>query len=109
VSMAGSYKDLFEHLSSGYEKLSDKSARDVFRERVDTMLMGSTLEHTMIAGGTPEAAEAATELESEVTADPVSTPAGEDVMADQGAPAMPDGEPLVGTESAEAKAAAKSA
>ncbi|MCB1960822.1 MAG: DUF1043 family protein [Rhodocyclaceae bacterium] len=40
VSMAGSYKDLFEHLSTDYEKLSDGSARELFRERVDALLLG---------------------------------------------------------------------
>lgn len=40
VSMAGSYKALFEHLSSGYEQLSDgRSGRDLFRERVATLLL----------------------------------------------------------------------
>lgn len=40
VSMAGSYKALFEHLSSGYEQLSDgRSSRDLFRERVATLLL----------------------------------------------------------------------
>lgn len=39
VSMAGSYKALFEHLSSGYAKLSDGSDRDLFRERVATLLI----------------------------------------------------------------------
>lgn len=39
VSMAGSYKDLFEHLSSGYEKLSAGSARDLFKERVTALLL----------------------------------------------------------------------
>ena len=41
VSMAGSYKDLFEHLSADYEKLSDGSARELFRERVDALLLGA--------------------------------------------------------------------
>ena len=39
VSMAGSYKALFEHLSEGYAKLSDGSDRDLFRERVATLLI----------------------------------------------------------------------
>ncbi|MGL1832363.1 ZapG family protein [Rhodocyclaceae bacterium SMB388] len=39
VSMAGSYKDLFEHLSSGYEKLSEGSARELFKERVAALLL----------------------------------------------------------------------
>ena len=33
AAMAGSYKDLFEHLSSGYEELSSGSARQLFRDR----------------------------------------------------------------------------
>lgn len=101
VSMAGSYKELFEHLSSGYDKLSDKSARDVFRERIDAMLVGSSLEHRMIGKAPPEsAAEAATDL-PQVPADGESaqgSAVGEDALADQGAPAMPDGEPMVGAE-----------
>lgn len=39
VSMAGSYKELFEHLSSGYEKLSAGSARELFKERVTALLL----------------------------------------------------------------------
>ena len=34
VSMAGSYKEMFEHLSSGYEQLSTGSARELFQQRV---------------------------------------------------------------------------
>lgn len=41
VSMAGSYKELFEHLSSGYEKLSSGSARELFQQRVDALLVGN--------------------------------------------------------------------
>jgi|GEM_PF-635814 len=39
VSMAGSYKELFEHLSSGYAKLSDGEEKDLFRQHVATMLL----------------------------------------------------------------------
>lgn len=42
VSMAGSYKDLFEHLSSGYEKLSEGSARELFQQRVTSLLLEGT-------------------------------------------------------------------
>ncbi len=42
VSMAGSYKELFEHLSSGYERLSAGGARDVFKERVTALLLDGT-------------------------------------------------------------------
>lgn len=41
VSMAGSYKELFEHLSSGYEKLSSGDARGLFKERVAALLIGA--------------------------------------------------------------------
>ncbi|MBT0961835.1 YhcB family protein [Denitromonas iodatirespirans] len=40
VSMAGSYKDLFDHLSSGSERISAGPARKRFRERVDALLLG---------------------------------------------------------------------
>ncbi len=39
ASMAGSYKDLFEHLSSGYERLSEGSARELFRDRIAALLL----------------------------------------------------------------------
>lgn len=38
VSMAGSYKSLFEHLANGYETLAPGGARGVFKERIETML-----------------------------------------------------------------------
>lgn len=41
VSMAGSYKALFEHLSTDYEKLSTGSARELFQQRVDALLIGA--------------------------------------------------------------------
>ncbi|WP_313953309.1 ZapG family protein [Accumulibacter sp.] len=41
-SLAGSYKDLFDHLSSGYEKLSGGSARQLFRGKVGGLLLGGT-------------------------------------------------------------------
>ncbi|MFN3987058.1 MAG: ZapG family protein [Rhodocyclaceae bacterium] len=41
VSMAGSYKELFEHLSSGYETLSSGDARGLFKERVAALLIGA--------------------------------------------------------------------
>jgi len=98
VSMAGSYKELFEHLSSGYDKLSDKSARDVFRERIDAMLVGSSLEHKMIGEAPPTAAEAATDVQEATAEAGQGSAVGEDAVAEQGAPAMPDGEPMVGAE-----------
>lgn len=41
VSMAGSYKDLFEHLSSGYENLAPGASRELFKDRVSTLLLES--------------------------------------------------------------------
>jgi uncharacterized membrane-anchored protein YhcB (DUF1043 family) len=43
VSMAGSYKELFEHLSVGYDTLSGASARERFQARVDALLPGRAL------------------------------------------------------------------
>lgn len=39
-SLAGSYKELFEHLSSGYEKLSGGSSRQLFMGKVGGLLLG---------------------------------------------------------------------
>lgn len=69
VSMAGSYKALFEHLSSGYEQLSDGSSRDLFRERVATLLIDAPREAE--ADNAPEAVDepaAKTEAETETGA-----------------------------------------
>jgi len=63
VSMAGSYKELFEHLSSGYEKLSSGSARTLFQQRVDALLVGSardTGEADKLLAGVGAAAAVAT-------------------------------------------------
>lgn len=47
VSMAGSYKALFEHLNSGYEKLAGNEGRDLFRERIASLLLdGRQDEHS---------------------------------------------------------------
>lgn len=55
VSMAGSYKDLFEHLSSGYQKLSDGSGRDLFREHVATLLIDAPQQEEAVAPVVEEA------------------------------------------------------
>lgn len=108
VSMAGSYKELFDHLSSGYEKLSDKSSRELFRERVDSMLTTAEPARQALtdAGEAPNETEtmAATESSAEDAA-PVpapeaepassSTDAGQDAIAGEGAPAMPEGEAVL--------------
>lgn len=41
VSMAGSYKDLFEHLSSGYQDLAPGASRELFKDRVSALLLES--------------------------------------------------------------------
>lgn len=58
VSMAGSYKALFEHLSSGYEKLSDGSSQDLFRQRVATLLLDEPRPAPVDAGNAAEEAPA---------------------------------------------------
>lgn len=73
VSMAGSYKNLFEHLSSGYEKLSEGSARDLFKQRFAAVLLEGASEETLQAAAEPSrAAEGADATES-----PADEPAGE--------------------------------
>ena len=64
VSMAGSYKELFEHLSAGYDKLSGASARERFQERVDALLPRRVVEPAtagaLLAGAaSPDAGEGA--------------------------------------------------
>ena len=77
ASMAGSYKDLFEHLSSGYEKLSSGSTRDLFRERVTGLLLGSA-GGAAVAASLPDGEEemaaqgSSHELEAESTFEPAS-------------------------------------
>nr|HQV16439.1 DUF1043 family protein [Denitromonas sp.] len=51
VSMAGSYKDLFDHLSSGSERISAGPARKRFRERVDAMLLGEGADTKQLSSG----------------------------------------------------------
>lgn len=61
VSMAGSYKALFEHLSGGYEKLATGSAREIFQQRVDALLLGGAREDkgSLLGGGAAVTATAA--------------------------------------------------
>ncbi|KAA3655631.1 MAG: DUF1043 family protein [Proteobacteria bacterium] len=59
VSMAGSYKDLFDHLSSGSERISAGPARKRFRERVDALLIGEAAERMQLADGAAVAAAGA--------------------------------------------------
>lgn len=81
VSMAGSYKELFEHLSTGYEQLSDNSARELFKERVDSLLVGGVSDERLLSGGeAPGATEADAQNppdETEATAADEAAPAPE--------------------------------
>lgn len=69
VSMAGSYKELFEHLSTDYEKLSTGSARELFQQRVDALLIGNARaadkDAAKLLGGAAAAGAAATAAEGE--------------------------------------------
>ena len=71
VDMAGSYKALFEHLSADYEKLSEGSARELFKERVSAMLLEGEAsgERKAIADGTVNAAPAEKPAEAGVSSD----------------------------------------
>ena len=69
VSMAGSYKELFEHLSTDYEKLSTGSARELFQQRVDALLIANARaadkDAAKLLGGAAAAGAAATAAEGE--------------------------------------------
>ncbi len=107
TSMAGNYRELFDHLSSGYEKLSGGSARDLFRQRVDAVLL---------EGSSPAAADA--ELVGEPTggvaeeraapADPVAPTDVDPVAAGMAgaadAPTFPDDAPVTASEAPPAPA-----
>ena len=98
VSMAGSYKTLFEHLSSGYEKLSDGSARDLFRERVGALLPGSAAGQATMDAATGDGEHPGEATPTADATEAASASVGEDEALDPGeqaAPAMPDGEPVV--------------
>lgn len=85
VSMAGSYKALFEHLNSGYEKLADGERRHVFRERIATLLMDGRQEPVV-----------SSMLEHEDGAAPAATPsvaAGQGLEPDAAAQAAPAAQP----------------
>ncbi len=88
ASMAGSYKDLFEHLSSGYEQLSSGSARQLFKDRVVGQLVGTA---AGVAAGVAAADELASEPAEvgEATEEPVTDAAD---AAAEPAPAADAGE-----------------
>lgn len=103
VSMAGSYKEMFEHLSSGYEKLSTGSARDLFQQRVDALLIGSernaraTDTTSKLLGGAAAAgvaSAAAAETVAPATAGPATAEAGTDAAPAETAAPVQATEPV---------------
>jgi uncharacterized membrane-anchored protein YhcB (DUF1043 family) len=103
VSMAGSYKELFEHLSAGYDKLATGTGRDRFQQRVDALLVGRPAAGVSAAGALlAGAAVAAAETPAAGTvADVTQAP-----PADSSAPVRTD---AAAVEPAEAVATAASA
>ena len=90
VSMAGSYKDLFEHLSADYEKLSDGSARELFRERVDALLLGAAATDSAMLthdDAAPATDKVPTAEAGEADAQADDAPADDRTAADAAAPA----------------------
>ena len=74
--MAGSYKEMFEHLSSGYEKLSSGSSREMLQQRVDVLLVGDGRESrgddkASAAAGVAAAAAAAVAVDQVGPGEPV--------------------------------------
>lgn len=107
VSMAGSYKGLFEHLSDGYEKLSTGSARELFQQRVDALLIGNakSAEADRETGpllGTAAATAAAATLaageSSEAGADAVATSAELAAAPEASVETSPETSPETGAE-----------
>ncbi|QID17266.1 DUF1043 family protein [Nitrogeniibacter mangrovi] len=91
ASMAGSYKALFNHLSTSHKALSADAERDLFRDRVGIQLAGAEVPSLMIAGaGAVETPSSAGSDEAAAEA-----PAGAEDLGDQASPAMPDGAPVV--------------
>lgn len=91
VSMADSYKGMFEHLSAGYEKLSEGSARTLFQQRVDALLLGNARElnstdKLLAATGTLAAAGAAAQAAATSDTDSADTELTE--AAQPGEPAL---------------------
>lgn len=90
VSMAGSYKALFEHLSQDYEKLSDGSARALFRDRVSALLLenGSQPDRQAITTAPAAAADSAEVPPRAADAAPASAPAGQPAASAEAAEAQ---------------------
>ncbi|WP_454457736.1 YhcB family protein [Thauera phenylacetica] len=87
VSMAGSYKELFEHLSAGYDKLSGTSARERFQERVDALLPRRVVEPATAGALLAGAATAAAAASPDAGEGAAPAPAPEPVAVAEAAPA----------------------
>lgn len=92
VSMAGSYKDLFEHLSAGYEHLAPGASRALFKDRVSALLLESRAPEAMpvepVAGGV--IGEAATVAAAAAVAPETETQSGRpDQLAGAAADTVP--------------------
>ena len=74
VSMAGSYKELIEHLSSSYHKLGEDGSRELFRDRVNSLLVTEA-----VADDGREIEVAATEVAAEDA--PEASPVTEEIGA----------------------------
>lgn len=91
VSMAGSYKDLFEHLSAGYEHLAPDASRALFKDRVSALLLESRAPEAMpvepVAGGV--IGEAATVAAAAVAPEPETQSGRPDQPAGAAADTVP--------------------
>lgn len=124
VSMAGSYKDLFDHLSSGSERISAGPARKRFRERVDALLIGEAADRMQLsdaaavaaAGAVTAAAldepDDAADTPDAPSAEPAQTPPAEPAASSSGetdpdaeVPAEASTDPDVAATAADASAA----
>lgn len=86
-SIAGNYRELFDHLSSGYQKLSGGASRDLFAGRPDLMLSQPAAQPEPVEGPPegPAAHHGAARTEAEAPA-----PADESAHARSCAEARPD-------------------
>ena len=101
VSMAGSYKELFEHLSSGYDELSTGSTRELFRERVAALLPGAPGEAVVAAD---EAAQDAATAEAQAEGAGAATAEAAESPADTAVQESLQGEAAAAAAAAEAHA-----
>ncbi|MCB1957260.1 MAG: DUF1043 family protein [Rhodocyclaceae bacterium] len=108
TSMAGNYRELFEHLSSGYEKLSGGSARDLFRQRVDAVLLEGGASPADVVEEVPPAPEARVPDQEVPASGLAADGSAQDASTDAAAPAVDappaDGEGAQSNGSAEAPA-----